>query len=282
MPSSAAIVLQGKQRQWSCLVACRDGARLSLHICSLCKQMQRAASTAFFGNSLHSSHPHQDLLSCFWLACCMLCQYSRPRRCCVVAAGRTVPATPAIHMTAAAGAGVATLIVTNPLWVIKTRLQTQHMAIGFSKASMRPYTGTFNALARITREEGLRGLYSGLAPSMAGICHVAIQFPLYEASKVGAATREAMPLQEGDHHPHSSSYQSNSPKQPAPRAQIAPQPEHSYIARGSSSSSYRSSHSINDIDPCSGNGGGCKMDAGERFKMDVNSVGRHAAPKCLL
>lgn len=63
-------------------------------------------------------------------------------------------------MAAAAGAGVATLIVTNPLWVIKTRLQTQHVPLpGLTKASLLPYTGTFNALWRITKEEGLRGLY---------------------------------------------------------------------------------------------------------------------------
>lgn len=70
---------------------------------------------------------------------------------------------PVMHMVSASGAGFATMCVTNPLWVIKTRLQTQHMALEakrvLGKGAAPLYKGTLDALLRILREEGVAGLY---------------------------------------------------------------------------------------------------------------------------
>ena len=106
--------------------------------------------------------------------------------------------SPGVHMAAAAGAGAATMLITNPLWVVKTRLQTQNMGIKMGRGTNPAlYKGTADALYRIAKEEGVAGLYSGLGPSLFGVMHVVIQFPLYEAIKMKLSHRNG---RKGDSH----------------------------------------------------------------------------------
>lgn len=50
------------------------------------------------------------------------------------------------------------------------------------------YRHTLDAAIRIYRSEGIRAFYRGLLPSLLGITHVAVQFPLYEKLKIVART----------------------------------------------------------------------------------------------
>lgn len=67
------------------------------------------------------------------------------------------PLGPTMHMIAAAEAGILTLVMTNPIWVVKTRLCLQY-GRDMQSAETR-YNGMIDALAKIYRQEGVRGLY---------------------------------------------------------------------------------------------------------------------------
>lgn len=70
----------------------------------------------------------------------------------------TMPLGPTMHMLAASEAGILTLMLTNPIWVVKTRLCLQYEATSSIPKEMR-YNGMMDALLKIYRNEGVRGLY---------------------------------------------------------------------------------------------------------------------------
>lgn len=85
-------------------------------------------------------------------------------------------------------AGAASTVCTSPLWVVKTRFMLQSPK-GKEGGGGRVYRHTGDAFVQIYRSEGLRGFYKGLLPSLFGVSHVAVQFPLYEAFKSLARER---------------------------------------------------------------------------------------------
>ena len=67
-------------------------------------------------------------------------------------------------------------LITNPIWVVKTRLQLQRatsLRSSAAKAARRvssnrasPYRGFTHAVAQIAKEEGFAGFYRGILPSL--------------------------------------------------------------------------------------------------------------------
>ncbi|KAL6274016.1 hypothetical protein ACE6H2_024708 [Prunus campanulata] len=83
--------------------------------------------------------------------------------------------SPGLHLASAAEAGALVSLCTNPIWLVKTRLQLQTPL-----HQTQPYSGFYDALRTIVREEGWAALYKGLLPSLFLVSHGAIQFTAYE------------------------------------------------------------------------------------------------------
>lgn len=99
------------------------------------------------------------------------------------------------HFCSAITAGMTSSVAVNPIWVVKTRLMIQTgtgatiSAISAKNSGSLPstertyYRGTLHAFKTMYKEEGIRVFYSGLIPSLFGLLHVGIHFPVYEKLK---------------------------------------------------------------------------------------------------
>ena len=96
-----------------------------------------------------------------------------------------------VHLVSAATAGFAVGTSTNPLWVVKTRLQLDRNRLGTDGKPLKQHKNSFDCAAHILRTEGIRGMYRGLTASYLGIGESTLHWLMYEQGKLWLARRRA-------------------------------------------------------------------------------------------
>ncbi|CDK25563.1 unnamed protein product [Kuraishia capsulata CBS 1993] len=81
-----------------------------------------------------------------------------------------------VHLLAGINAGFVTSTATNPIWLVKTRLQ-------LDRATKREYKNSLDCIAKIMRNEGITAFYRGLTASYLGSVESTLQWVLYEQMK---------------------------------------------------------------------------------------------------
>eukprot|EP00939_MAST-03C_sp_MAST-3C-sp1_P000932 g932.t1 len=98
------------------------------------------------------------------------------------------------QLMSATEAGVTTVLITNPIWLAKTRLQIQmkeSSALLNETAQgkgVRQYRGLVDTFQTIVKEEGFFGLYRGVGAALILTSHGTIQFFSYEYLKEYSAS----------------------------------------------------------------------------------------------
>ncbi|KAF3858448.1 hypothetical protein F7725_011649 [Dissostichus mawsoni] len=87
------------------------------------------------------------------------------------------PDSTQVHMVSAGLAGFTAITATNPIWLIKTRLQLETRNKGERRMN------AFECVRRVYQMDGLRGFYRGMSASYAGISETVMHFVIYEGIK---------------------------------------------------------------------------------------------------
>ena len=98
-----------------------------------------------------------------------------------------------VNLCSSTQAGVTTVFCTNPIWLVKTRMQLQVLRdpslprndpVNRIDVNGRPlYRNMVNAFGSIVKEEGFFALYRGLVPALLLVSHGVLQFVAYEELK---------------------------------------------------------------------------------------------------
>jgi len=83
-------------------------------------------------------------------------------------------------------AGVSSNSLTNPIWMVKSRMQL----LADSTANQRVYTGYRDAVKSIFKDEGISGFYKGISASYWGCIEGGAQFVMYEQLKTRLTARQ--------------------------------------------------------------------------------------------
>jgi solute carrier family 25 folate transporter 32 len=107
-------------------------------------------------------------------------------------------------MASACVSGTIMVLMTNPIWLVKTRIQLQLPTTSLSSGSgptssasagsvaagsapvgcsNRNYSGILDGVQQIVKEEGLLALYKGVGPALMLVSHGVVQFAVYENLK---------------------------------------------------------------------------------------------------
>jgi solute carrier family 25 protein 33/36 len=100
-----------------------------------------------------------------------------------------------VHLCAAACAGIVTGTATNPIWLVKTRLQLDKNSHVDGRG--RQYKNALDCTMQTLRKEGVPGLYRGLSASYLGVTESTLQWTLYEQMKIYLANREQRLIDSG-------------------------------------------------------------------------------------
>ncbi|NWI31480.1 S2536 protein, partial [Sula dactylatra] len=73
--------------------------------------------------------------------------------------------------------GFTAITTTNPIWLVKTRLQLDARNRGEKRMS------AFECVRKVYRSDGIKGFYRGMSASYAGISETVIHFVIYESIK---------------------------------------------------------------------------------------------------